>query len=108
MKVFEAIVTVVKKHTKGIVFVGDMLALFFAALFATVLKFDGSVYFPVWFKKNILIILGVYALCVAISFLVFKMYNRMWQYVILKDYAVLLVAFGAAFFVATIPFIYIK
>lgn len=107
MKVFEAIVTVVKKHTKGIVFVGDMLALFFAALFATVLKFDGSVYFPVWFEKNILIILGVYALCVVISFMVFKMYNRMWQYVILKDYAVLLVAFGAAFFVATIPFIYI-
>lgn len=107
MKVFEAIVTVVKKHTKGIIYLCDMVALLFSAILATVLKFDGSFYFPVWFKGNILAIVGVYALCVTISFILFKIYNRMWQYVIIKDYVVLAVAFCAAFFVATIPFIYI-
>ena len=107
MKTIERVVSYVKNHTKLILIIGDFFAVVFSAAFATVLKFDGSVYFPGWLKENILIIVTVYAITMLLSFLVFKIYNRMWQYLIIKDYVRLSASFASAFGVATLPFIYI-
>ena len=103
----ESVVSYVKNHTKLVLVVGDIFAVLFSAVFATVLKFDGSVYFPTWLKENILIIVAVYGALMMLSFGIFKIYNRMWQYLITKDYLLLTVSFVTSFAVATVPFIYI-
>lgn len=107
MKIIEYVVSFVKNHIKGILFFFDMVAVFLSAGAMAVLKFDGPILFPEWFKTNCFIIVPVYALCVGVSFFAFKVYNRMWQYVNIKDYYILVVAFCVAFAVGTVPFFYL-
>ena len=97
-------VEIIKKHMKGILVIGDLLAAVVAFAVATYLKFDASVFFPLWFEeKNIYLILAdVFA--TAVCFVFFKIYKRMWQYFTAKDYAVLFGAFAISKLIAILPF----
>ena len=94
-------------HMKRVLVVSDLLCVCIAFLFATYLKFDAPKFFPEWFNNNALYIILVDFVVTAISFLVSKVYNRMWQYFISRDYAMLLGAFVFSKIIAIIPFVYI-
>ena len=103
----EKAVTFIKKHTKGIFVVLDLLCVCVAFFFATYLKFDAPKFFPEWFNNNILFIGVADIIVTAVFFVVFKIYSRMWQYFIAKDYTTLVRAFLLSKVIVVIPFVYI-
>ncbi len=106
-KFIEKVVTFAKKHTKGVFVVFDLLCVCVAFPFATYLKFDASVSFPEWFNSNVLLIVFADIIITAICFSVFKIYSRMWQYFVAKDYTTLASAFVLSKVIMMIPFVYI-
>ena len=99
-----------KKHFKGILVALDILAAAMAIVVATVLKFDAAVRFPEWFKEYLWIVILI---DIALTFAIFafrKIYNRMWQYFVAWDYALLFGAFSVAKIITTAccPFIYLN
>ena len=100
-------VTFIKKHTKGVFVVLDLLCVCIAFLFATYLKFDAPVSFPGWFNSNVLFIVFADIIITGICFAVFKIYSRMWQYFVVKDYTTLVCAFALSKVIVMIPFVYI-
>lgn len=106
-KLIEKGVTFVKKHIKAFFIVCDIASVGLAFLIATFLKFDALSHSPDWFKENALLILAADLISIAVFFGIFKIYNRMWQYFISKDYVMLGTAHTISVIVACIPFVYI-
>ena len=100
----------VKKHFKVLLVIFDILAAVVAMTVATVLKFDAIRRLPNWFVDylwavalvNVVLTIGIFAFK--------KIYNRMWQYFVAWDYAILIGAFIVSKIIATAccPFIYLK
>ncbi len=103
----EKIVTFIKRHIKVFLIVIDLLSVCIAFSMAMYLKFDASVFFPVWFKDNAVYIVLADLIVTAICFAVFKIYNRMWQYFVAKDYTTLFGAYALSKVIVIIPFVYI-
>ena len=100
-------VTFVKKHTKGVFVAFDLMCVCIAFLFATYLKFDAPVFFPEWFNSNVLFIVFADIIITGVCFAVFKIYSRMWQYFVAKDYTTLVCALALSKVIVMIPFAYI-
>lgn len=100
-------VAFVKKHTKGVFVAFDLLSVCIACSLATYLKFDAKVYFPEWFSKNVLLIIFADVIITGVCFGIFKIYSRMWQYFVAKDYTTLVGAFALSKVIVMIPFVYI-
>lgn len=96
-----------KKHKKGMFVVSDLLCVCISFALATYLKFDANVYFPEWFIKNSLLIILADAVITGVCFSFFKIYSRMWQYFVAKDYTILVGAFALSKIIVMIPFVYI-
>lgn len=103
----EKLVSFVKKHVKGVLVIGDLISVCIAFSLATYLKFDAPTFFPIWFNNNAIYIVIADLLFMAICFAVFKIYNRMWQYFVAKDYITLVKAFALSKIIVIIPFVYI-
>ncbi len=100
-------VTFIKKHTKSVFVALDLLCVCIAFSLATYLKFDAPVFFPKWFNSNVLFIVFADIIITGICFAVFKIYSRMWQYFVAKDYTTLVGAFALSKVIVMIPFVYI-
>ena len=105
--IIKKVVTFVKIHMKSILIASDLFCVGIAFLFTTYLKFDAPYYFPDWFNSNALIVLLVDLVVTAICFFVSKIHNRMWQYFVSRDYAILVIAFMVSKVITVIPFVYI-
>ena len=99
-----------KKHFRGILVGLDIVVAFIAMVVATFLKFDALVRLPEWFTKYFLIIGAIDIVLTFILYAIKKIYNRMWQYFVAWDYAILVGAFSVAkmIVVAVCPFIYLN
>ena len=112
MELFEKVVTFIKKHIKVNLMICDILALLVSFQAAAYLKFDAAVTFDKWFVKNAVFIFVADFIITAMAFLIAKIYNRMWQYLVLNDYAKLITAFcvskvvtcGVFFYIWLFPF----
>lgn len=100
-------VTFIKKHTKGVFVAFDLLCVCVAFLLAAYLKFDAWVSFPSWFNSNVLLIVFADIIITGVCFAFFKIYSRMWQYFVAKDYTTLVSAFALSKVIVVLPFVYI-
>ena len=107
LKVLENLVSFTKKHTKAILFICDVIAMGVACFLAAMLKFDAPNMFKEWFDDNILFIMLVDFVSTMFFFIIFKVYRRMWQYMVVNDYIQLARAFVLSKIVTVIPFFYI-
>ena len=107
MKVLENLVSFMKKHNKVILFICDVIAMGVACFLAAMLKFDAPNMFKEWFDDNILFIMLVDFVSTMFFFIIFKVYRRMWQYMVVNDYIQLARAFVLSKIVTVIPFFYI-
>ena len=107
MKTLEKLVSVCKKHSKIILVVFDLLAIVIASFVAAMLKFDAKTMFEDWFVNNIVFIGLADAVSMLALFAVFKIYNRMWQYMVVNDYVKMVEAFVISKIVTCLPFFYI-
>lgn len=107
MKVLENLVSFTKKHNKVILFICDVIAMGVACFLAAMLKFDAPNMFKEWFDDNILFIMLVDFVSTMFFFIIFKVYRRMWQYMVVNDYIQLARAFVLSKIVTVIPFFYI-
>ncbi len=107
MKVLENLVSFIKKHNKVILFICDVIAMGVACFLAAMLKFDAPNMFKEWFDDNILFIMLVDFVSTMFFFIIFKVYRRMWQYMVVNDYIQLARAFVLSKIVTVIPFFYI-
>lgn len=107
ISLIEKAVTFVKRHTKGIFVVFDLIAVCIALSLATYLKFDAPVFFPAWYNSNAFFIVLADVIITTICFTAFKIYSRMWQYFVAKDYTTLVCAFVLSKIIVMVPFVYI-
>ena len=89
-------VTFVKNHMKAFLVIADVASLLFAIWFSAALKFDAVIRLPEWFLNNFIYIGLLSIVTMLASFFFFKIYKRMWQYFIARDYADLMKAFALA------------
>lgn len=89
-------VTFVKNHMKAFLIIADVASLLFAIWFSAALKFDAVIRLPEWFLSNFIYIGLLSIVTILASFFFFKIYKRMWQYFIARDYADLMKAFAIA------------
>ncbi len=89
-------VTFVKNHMKAFLVIADVASLLFAIWFSAALKFDAVIRLPEWFLNNFIYIGLLSIVTMLASFFFFKIYKRMWQYFIARDYADLMKAFAIA------------
>ncbi len=107
MNIIKKALGFLKQHIKAVLVASDVLSLGIAFAVAIYLKFDAFVYLPDWFLDNGLFILLVDFVVTALCFMKFKIYKRMWQYLIATDYASLLSAYGISRIAVVLPFAYI-
>ena len=107
MNFLKTIVGFLKQHIKPVLIVSDLISLGVAFAVAIYLKFDAIVYLPEWFLSNGLFILLADFVITSICFARFKIYKRMWQYLMATDYANLSVAFAISRVALVLPFVYI-
>ena len=100
-------VTFVKNHMKAFLVIADVASLLFAIWFSAALKFDAVIRLPEWFLNNFIYIGLLSIVTMLASFFFFKIYKRMWQYFIARDYADLMKAFALAKLVTYICFSFI-
>ena len=100
-------VTFVKNHMKAFLVTADIVSLLFALWLSAALKFDAVIRLPEWFLHNYIYIGVVSIATTVISFFIFKIYKRMWQYFIAKDYADVIKAFAVAKVVTLAVFTFI-
>ena len=96
IKLLDKSVTFVKNHMKAFLIIADVASLLFAIWFSAALKFDAVIRLPEWFLSNFIYIGLLSIVTILASFFFFKIYKRMWQYFIAKDYADLMKAFAIA------------
>ena len=85
----------------------DILGMAIACCVAMILKFDATTMIKDWFDNNILYIMLVDLASTALMFIIFKVYNRMWQYMVVDDYVKTGLAFVISKVITVIPFFYI-
>ena len=107
MKVVESLVSFFKKHSKITFFVCDIIAMVIACFVAGILKFDAPTMFKDWYDNNIIFIMLVDFVSMIFFFSIFKIYNRMWQYMVINDYLRLAKAYIISKIITIIPFFYI-
>ena len=107
MKVIEKFISFSKKHFRLILFVCDVIGMVCAWHIAALLKFDATTMFKDWYDNNGLFILAVDFVSTMFFFILFKVYNRMWQYMVVNDYVQLAKAFILSKIVTVLPFFYI-
>ncbi|MBQ6838170.1 MAG: polysaccharide biosynthesis protein [Clostridia bacterium] len=81
---------------KAFLVIADVASLLFAIWFSAALKFDAVIRLPEWFLNNFIYIGLLSIVTMLASFFFFKIYKRMWQYFIARDYADLMKAFAIA------------
>lgn len=107
IKLLDKSVTFVKNHMKAFLIIADVASLLFAIWFSAALKFDAVIRLPEWFLSNFIYIGLLSIVTILASFFFFKIYKRMWQYFIAKDYADLTKAFVIAKLITYICFSFI-
>ena len=107
MRTIEKAVMFVKKHMKFTLFVADMVFMVLAFFSAMMLKFEATTMLEDWFAKNAIIIFAVDLVSTIAMFIIFKVYRRMWQYMVVDDYIKTAVAFTISKIITIIPFFYI-
>ena len=107
MRTIEKAVMFVKKHMKFTLFVADMFFMVLAFFSAMMLKFEATTMLEDWFAKNAIIIFAVDLVSTIAMFITFKVYRRMWQYMVVDDYIKTAVAFTISKVITIIPFFYI-
>ena len=85
----------------------DVISFFIAIGLSTVIKFDAPVLYPDWFVDNKNYIMCVDLAATLIMFFVFRIYKRMWQYPVTKDYGELFFVFVASKVITAACFFYI-
>ena len=103
----EKFITFVKKNIKWILFIGDILGLLVAFVFASYLKFDAPSLFDTWFEGQMYYILTVDIIVTVLMMALFKIYKIMWQFVVITDYLKLFKAFVIAKIITCGCFFYI-
>ena len=104
---FDKSITFVKNYVKAFLIIADIVSLLFAIGFSAVLKFEAAIYVPDWFLNNYIYIGLLSITTTIVSFTFFKIYKRMWQYFIAKDYADITKAFIIAKLVTYAAFAFI-
>ena len=107
MRLFENTMTFVKKHMRILLILADILGMGISCWLAMILKFDATTMLKDWFDNNIIFIMAVDLISTALFFIIFKVYNRMWQYMVITDYVKTAEAFILSKIVTVIPFFYI-
>ncbi len=107
MKTIESGVMFVKKHMRILLILADIVGMAIAWYVAMILKFDATTMLKQWYDDNILFIMAVDLVSTAVMFLIFKVYNRMWQYMVVTDYVKTAYAFIISKIITVIPFFYI-
>ncbi len=107
MKTIESAVMFVKKHMRILLVLADILGMVISCYVAMILKFDATTMLKDWFDNNIIFIMAVDLVSTAVMFLIFKIYNRMWQYMVVTDYVKMAYAFIISKIITVIPFFYI-
>ncbi len=107
MGLIDKIASFGKKHIKLLFVLADIISIAIAFNVAAILKFDATTLFDDWFVKNGLFIFFVDLFVTAVTFIIFKIYNRMWQYFVMTDYVKLATAFVISKVVTTLCFFYI-
>lgn len=107
MRTIEKTVMFVKKHMKLLLVIADLLSMALAFGSAIILKFEASVMIEPWFEDNGIYILAVDVVTTGMFFIIYKVYNRMWQYMVASDYIKTGIAFVISKIITTIPFFYI-
>lgn len=97
----------VKNYMKTWLMLSDIVSLVLAFGLSAALKFDAVIRLPEWFTDNYMYMLGVSIVAIIVSLSVFKIYKRMWQYFIGKDYADFIKAFLVGKLVTYAVFFYI-
>ncbi len=96
METIFKIVEFFKKNIRGVLAGADILSLAFAFVAAATLKFGALVFLPDWFVTNILWIMGVDLLVTMAFFLWRRIYSRMWQFFVYRDYGELMLCVFAS------------
>lgn len=104
---FEKTMTFVKKHMKILLILADIIGMGISCWLAMILKFDATTMLKEWFDENIVFIMAADLISTALFFIIFKVYNRMWQYMVINDYVKTAEAFIFSKIVTVIPFFYI-
>ena len=107
MSIFERFITFSKKHLKAYLVVADILSMVVACCSVALLKFDAPSMFKDWFDDNVFFIMAVDLVSTMVFFLIFKIYSRMWQYMVTNDFLQMAKAFTVSKIVTVIPFYYI-
>ncbi len=107
MRTIENTVMFVKKHMRILLILADILGMAISCYVAMILKFDATTMLKEWFDDNILFIMAVDFVSTAVMFIIFKIYNRMWQYMVVTDYVKMGYAFVISKIITVIPFFYI-
>ena len=107
MKTIESGVMFVKKHMRILLILADIVGMAIAWYMAMILKFDATTMLKEWYDDNILFIMAVDFVSTALMFIIFKIYNRMWQYMVVSDYVKMAYAFIISKIITVIPFFYI-
>ena len=96
METIFKIVEFFKKNIRGVLAGADLLSLAFAFGAAATLKFGGVVLLPDWFVANILWMMGADFVITAVFFLWRRIYSRMWQFFVYRDYGELMLCVFAS------------
>lgn len=107
MSIFEKLITFSKKHMKLYLAVADIISMVVACCAVALLKFDAPSMFKDWFDENVFFIMAVDLVVTVVMFLVFKIYSRMWQYIVVNDFVQMAKAFVISKIITILPFYYI-
>ena len=107
MRTIEKTVMFVKKHMRILLVLADIVGMAISCYVAMILKFDASTLLKDWFDNNIIYIMAVDLVSTAVMFIIFKIYNRMWQYMVVSDYVKMGYAYIISKIITVIPFFYI-
>ena len=107
MSIFERFITFSKKNLKPYLIISDIVSMIIACCCVALLKFDAPSMFKEWFDENVFFIMGVDLVATMVMFLIFKIYSRMWQYMVVNDFLQMAKAFFISKIITVIPFYYI-
>ena len=107
LRLFENTMTFAKKHMRILLILADILGMVISCWLAMILKFDATTLLKDWFDENVFFIMAADLISTAVFFIIFKVYNRMWQYMVITDYVKTAEAFILSKIVTIIPFFYI-
>ena len=107
LSIFERFVMFSKRHMKLYLVVADIVSMIVACVAVALLKFDAPTMFKDWFDENVFFIMAVDMIATLVMFIIFKVYSRMWQYIVVNDFVQMAKAFIISKIITVIPFYYI-